>query len=206
VFSYNNTVVATDTFTIRTDTAVLTDHRITGTAPTSCTPPPSKTTFAPTDPSVYQFTRVTGALIGDQVKWEFVQPNGSIYASSNVLTLTGDGDRCFWVSIDIAGQPAASLLGTWQVRVLYNNVPLLPTPDTFTIAQATCPGVNGINPSIGVPGSSVTITGTNFTGVTAVKFGGRGQCQLHDRQCHDHHGRGTERRSHGPTDPQQAEL
>src|SRR6185503_6892171 len=81
-----------------------------------------------------------------------------------------DGGRCFWVSIGIAGQPAASLLGTWQVRVIYNDVPLLPTPDTFTIAQTACPTVSNVSPSSGAIGSSLTITGTNFTGVTSVRF------------------------------------
>jgi hypothetical protein len=33
-----------------------------------------------------------------------------------------------------------------------------------------CPGVSSISPAVGHPGASVTITGANFTGVTAVKF------------------------------------
>ncbi len=46
---------------------------------------------------------------------------------------------------------------------------------TFTITQsggggANCPTVSGVNPSSGQIGSTVTITGANFTGVTAVRF------------------------------------
>jgi len=42
---------------------------------------------------------------------------------------------------------------------------------SLTINPAlACPTVNNINPTSGVVGASVTITGTNFTGVTAVKF------------------------------------
>jgi uncharacterized protein (TIGR03437 family) len=46
---------------------------------------------------------------------------------------------------------------------------------TFTVTQAGtngagCPTVASINPANGAPGSALTITGANFTGVTAVKF------------------------------------
>ncbi|MEP7274400.1 MAG: choice-of-anchor D domain-containing protein, partial [Acidobacteriota bacterium] len=169
-FTYNGALLATDTFTIRSGPAVLTDHRVTGTAPLDCTPPQIKTTFAPTDARVYQWTLVSGALAGDQVRWEFIQPNGSVYLTSATLSLSGGGNRCFWVGIDIAGTVAATLPGNWQVRVIYNDLPLLPTPDTFTITQQTCPTLGNVSPTSGVVGSSTTITGTNFTGVTAVRF------------------------------------
>lgn len=168
---YNGVVVATDAFSIRSDNVILSDHRLTGTEPTSCTPPAIKTTYLSTDPRVYQWTLVSAAVAGDTVRWEFVQPNGSVYATSSTLTLSTGGNNCFWVGLDIAGQPAASLVGTWQVRVIYNNVPLLPTPDTFTISnQVSCPTVSSLNPVSAPVGSGVTITGTNFTGVTSVKF------------------------------------
>ncbi len=38
------------------------------------------------------------------------------------------------------------------------------------VTQPNCPTISGVNPSSGAVGSTVTITGTNFTGVTAVKF------------------------------------
>jgi len=43
----------------------------------------------------------------------------------------------------------------------------------FTVASASMPSVTAVNPSSGstAGGTSVTITGTNFTGATAVKFG-----------------------------------
>ena len=153
--TYNGTLLTSDTFTIRNDTVVLTDHRITGSTPdNNCTAPPSKTSFAPTDARVYQWTSVSDSRNGDRVRWEFVQPNGSVYATSSTLTLNGDGSRCFWVSIDIAGQPAATLLGTWRVRLYYNDLPLLPTPDTFTIG-ATIQG----------PAIDVAPTSLNFGNV-----------------------------------------
>lgn len=36
--------------------------------------------------------------------------------------------------------------------------------------QPGCPSVSGINPASGITGATLTITGTNFTGVNAVKF------------------------------------
>jgi subtilisin-like proprotein convertase family protein len=41
---------------------------------------------------------------------------------------------------------------------------------TIGAAAAACPTVTGVNPTTGVVGAAVTITGTNFTGVTGVKF------------------------------------
>ena len=42
---------------------------------------------------------------------------------------------------------------------------------TFTVTTTTqCPTVSGFSPTSGAVGSTVTITGTNFTGVTAVRF------------------------------------
>jgi hypothetical protein len=172
---YNGALLTTDSFTISnsSSTVTLTDHRITGAEPpNNCVAPTVKTTYSPTDDRVYQWTLVNNAQIGDTVRWQFVQPDGTVYTTSSPLTLTGGGARCFWVSILIAGQPAASLFGTWQVRVIYNDLLLLPTPDTFTISntQNTCPTVNNISPSSGASGSTVTINGTNFTGVNSVKF------------------------------------
>jgi uncharacterized protein (TIGR03437 family) len=41
---------------------------------------------------------------------------------------------------------------------------------TLTPGSAACPTISALNPNSGQVGSSVTITGTNFTGVSAVKF------------------------------------
>lgn len=172
---YNGAMLTSDTFTISSTTldVIVTDHRTTGTAPADgCATPPLKTTFAPTDERVYQWTLVSNAEAGDRVRWQFIQPDGAVYATSNDLTLSQSGGICFWVSIGIAGQQAAQLPGIWQVRVFYNDLLLLPVPDTFTISseQNNCPTASNLNPSSGAISSAVTITGTGFTGVTAVKF------------------------------------
>ncbi|HZS03458.1 MAG TPA: IPT/TIG domain-containing protein [Blastocatellia bacterium] len=64
--------------------------------------------------------------------------------------------------------------GTYFVRVSH----FLPTgTGTYHLMVAitgqvpsNCPAVTSINPTTGAVGSSVTVTGTNFTGVTAVRF------------------------------------
>jgi hypothetical protein len=44
---------------------------------------------------------------------------------------------------------------------------------TYT-GSAIVPNVSGFSPSVGGPGTSVTITGSNFSGATAVQFNGTG--------------------------------
>ena len=71
----------------------------------------------------------------------------------------------------------------------YTTCPRLPSP---SVSPASGPAAGG---------TSVTITGTNFTGATAVKFGPQPGDQLHGRQRHSDHrhrarGRGPGRR-HG---------
>ena len=44
--------------------------------------------------------------------------------------------------------------------------------NTITMAVTSAPGVSSFSPTSGIIGSSVVITGTNFTGATSVKFNG----------------------------------
>lgn len=174
---YNNALQFTENFTIGVSGAItITDRRMTGNTPANdCTPPPVKTNFAPTDPVAYLWASATGANAGDIARWEFVQPNGSVYSQSQ-LTLAVSGSVCFWGGINIAGQPAASLPGSWQARLFYNGALML--TENFTIGVNICPTIASINPTSGPAGSTVTINGTNFTGVTAVKFGGNAAAQF----------------------------
>ncbi len=148
----------------------LVDHLTTAgpISTTSCSLPPPKANFASTEARVYHWFYVLNPQVGDLMRWEFVQPNGTIYNTSS-RTNNFNGDTCAWAWIDIAGQPAASLHGAWQVRAYWNDALL--TTDSFNIlAVNNCPTVSGINPTSGAVGSTVTITGANFTGVTAVRF------------------------------------
>jgi uncharacterized protein (TIGR03437 family) len=119
-------------------TVTLQDHRMTGGPfPSDCTPPPAKTSFAPTDETAYHWVFVSGARSTDSARWEFYQPNGSLYAQTQPLMVNYNGEVCFWGGIYIAGQNAASLPGTWQVRAYYNDVLLV--TNTFTISGNSTP-------------------------------------------------------------------
>ncbi len=130
--------VAGQTFTVTqagSTAFILNDHRtFAGPFDNTCTAPTTKSIFLPTDQAVYQWTLVSGAKATDVVRWDWIQPDGSVYTSSAPLTLGIDGRACFSHSINIAGQRAASLPGVWLVRVYYNNTLLI--TDTFGIANS----------------------------------------------------------------------
>jgi len=106
-----------------------------GPIPDQCAPPAAKTAFLTTDPQVYQWTLVSGARIGDQVRWEFSPVNGS-FVQTQQYTMAFNGNVCFWGGINIAGTRAASLPGNWQARLLYNGALLLTENFTITAGAA----------------------------------------------------------------------
>jgi hypothetical protein len=123
-------ITTTTSFTVN-------DHRVTGdqlgpNAP--CNPPPTlKSTFVPTDAVVFQWTSVSGFQNEAVLRWEWIQPNGSIYENHPKQPANNpNSDVCFNDAITIAGTPAASLPGNWQVRVFYNGS--LIATDNFTIS------------------------------------------------------------------------
>jgi len=133
-----------------------------------CQAPVPKFNFATTDARVYQWFYVINPQVGDQVRWLWIKPDGSNYFMET-HTNNFTGDACFTVWRDIAGTEMASSPGQWRVDTYYNNNLLV--SDYFNIVSPNnCPTITGITPTIGAVGSSVTITGTNFTGVTAVRF------------------------------------
>jgi hypothetical protein len=69
--------------------------------------------------------------------------------------------------------PTGAPKGTGPVVVSVNGV-LAPTNNGvyFTVIGPSDPYVDGFSPGAGNPGTSVTITGTHFIGVTAIKFNG----------------------------------
>ncbi|MBK9313320.1 MAG: hypothetical protein IPM55_03565 [Acidobacteria bacterium] len=161
------------TFTVNqtgTGTAwVLANHMTTaGPIPGGCVPPVPKSNFASTEITVYQWLDILNMPAGDQIKWEFVQPNGTVY-STYVGVNDVTGNTCWWYGIDIAGKTAAGLTGKWQVRVYYNNV-LLVTEAFNLFPINTCPSITGISPTTGGVESTVTITGPNLNGADSVKF------------------------------------
>lgn len=133
-----------------------------------CQAPIARSNFSTGEARVYHWLYFINPKVGDTIRWIFIQPNGGTYFTYNSTVQYSDYD-CQWAWIDIAGFEAASLPGQWRVDLYYNNSLLI--SDRFNLFSLnTCPTITGISPAIGAVGSSVTITGTNFTGVTSVKF------------------------------------
>ena len=72
----------------------------------------------------------------------------------------------------------AALHGTWAFRAGDNTAPapwmIATTPVPAPPPSPSPPSISSFSPSSGAPGTSVTITGANFSGATAVTFGGAG--------------------------------
>lgn len=164
-------VQTSSAFTVTTSSvAELIDHAITGgPIPGSCVAPAAKSNFAPTDERAYQWSSFVNVKVGDVVRWEFVQPSGTVYDTQQRAS-EYSGASCFWAWITIAGQQAANLPGDWQVRVFYNGTQILTERYRILTSSSGCPTVTASNAAAGAIGSTVTLTGTNFTGITAVKF------------------------------------
>ena len=90
----------------------------------------------------------------------------------------------------LAGTPAAGTAGTYAMTITAANG-VDPTQSfTLTVAAAV-PTVMGLSPTSGpaAGGTSVTITGTGFTGVTAVDFGTTAATGFTVVNAHHDHGR-----------------
>src|SRR5262249_42289067 len=88
-----------------------------------------------TDALAFQWTFVSGFQSGAVIRWEWVQPNGSIYRQFQAPVNNTSSNVCFWDAIAIAGTNAASLPGNWQVPVFYNGS--LSVTDNSTITGGT---------------------------------------------------------------------
>lgn len=93
--------------------------------------------------------------------WTAMSNHSWIMASSG-----GSGSGSGTVNYSVTSNGATARTGTITVAGL-----------RFTITQsgtngAACPVITGINPSSGAPDGIILITGTNFTGVTGVRFAG----------------------------------
>jgi hypothetical protein len=140
--------------------------------------------YSVSDASMYPALRYSGRLAGDPLN-QLTQGEGTIVqgggfqcctfsdGSTNhrwgdYSAMTIDPDGCtFWYTNEYYDAHPTTLAGDdWLTRIASFQL-----PGCSSSTQAA-PTVSGFSPASGAVGSSVTVTGTGFTGATSVKFNG----------------------------------
>ncbi len=106
----------------------------------SCNPAPNVSTFLTTEATIWLYVSVSHAAGGDQLRVEWVRPDGQVYETSQYTPLPHEGDWCFDDYIAVAGRSAAQYPGLWTIRGFWNGVGLFTI--NFTLST---PGVSGSN-------------------------------------------------------------
>jgi len=139
--------------------------------------------YSVSDSTMYPSIRYAGRLASDpantlgQGETSLIEGTGfqcCVFSDGTTNTRWGDysamsidPDGCtFWYTNEYyANQPTALAQDNWQTRI-----------GSFKFgscgAPAPAPAITAFSPSSGSPGTSVTITGTAFTGATSVSFNG----------------------------------
>ena len=116
---------------------------------------PTITSFAPTTGPAGTSVVITGTSLTGATAVNF-NGSGAAYAvnsSTRITATVPPGATTGTITVTTPGGTAASA-------------------STFTVIPA--PAITGFNPTSGVVGTSVVISGTNFTGATSVRFNGSG--------------------------------
>lgn len=124
----------------------------TGAAAGSC---PGIPTFAPSSGAVGTSVTISGV---------FVTP--PIYVRFNTTLAIPSSSTAAAVTVTV---PAGATTG--PVRV-YTTAGAASSATSFTVSTVTVPTISSFSPANGPVGTSVVITGTGFTGATAVRFNG----------------------------------
>ena len=128
---------------------------------TSCTAPPATATFSATDTAVYVYFDVSGVNAGDTFTVAFYGPSGQLYTgsggTSTFAQATSAGEWCYSAApLLIAGNPAATMPGTWTVAIFYNqNYSAAFATGTFAITSSGSTGGPAVAASSD-PGSVTT--------------------------------------------------
>ena len=129
----------------------------------SCNPSPQVTSFLSTDATAWLYVSVKSAAAGDVLKVEWVRPNGQVQQTSQLNPLAQAGNYCYDVHLDIAGTSAATALGTWTVRGLWNGSSLFTV--TFTLVNPACTySISPASLAFGASGGSGTVSVTAGAG------------------------------------------
>src|ERR1017187_8297485 len=92
----------------------------TGPIPDGCQVPSTATQFTSDTTQIYAWVQFSGASIGDQVTWNWYDPN-QVLRFNTATTITFNGDGCAWSWISVSGTSSAAAVGTWNVDYLYNG-------------------------------------------------------------------------------------
>lgn len=99
-----------------------------------------------------------------------ISGKGFVGGSITGITFNGTAASGWTVNSDSSltvTVPAGATSGTVQVNSDHGS-----DTATWTLSAAAAPSITSFTPTSGPPGTSVTITGANFTGATSVKFNG----------------------------------
>lgn len=120
--------------------------------PPAPTPAPTLTSLSPSSGGVGTTVTLTGTNLtgATSVTFNQVSATFTVASATQITTTVPSGATSGYLSVTTPGGTVGS-------------------PSTFTVT--TAPTVTGFSPANGVSGTVVTVDGTGFTGVTAVKFG-----------------------------------
>ncbi|MBI4911359.1 MAG: IPT/TIG domain-containing protein [Acidobacteria bacterium] len=99
------------------------------------------------------FTATVAGLTPNTVTWAVLEPSGGSVSPSGLYT-------------------APNTPGTYHVSATSTADSTIRATATVIVLSAPAPTLTGFSPTSGPVGAGVTITGTNFTGVTGVAFNG----------------------------------
>jgi IPT/TIG domain len=139
--------------------------------------------YSVSDASMYPAIRYSGRLAGDalntltQSEQTIVQGLGfqcctfsdgstnTRWGDYSAMTIDPDGCTFWYTGEYYDAHPTTKLEDNWQTRIASFQLP------GCSGVQAA-PTVSGFSPTSGPPGTSVTVTGTGFTGASSVTFNG----------------------------------
>ena len=140
-------------------------------APLACGGGGGSTAPAPPPPVVVAPT-LTGFSPASGVVGSAVTLTGTAFTGTTKVTFGGVTATAYSVQSDTqvkATVPAGALTGPIGLSTAGGTAT---SATAFTVSPSPAPALTGFSPLVGPVGTAVTLTGTGFTGATAVTFGG----------------------------------
>ena len=134
----------------------------------SCSPGPPTTLFRPDDRQAFLWFVARAVHAGDRIAVEWVAPDGSVAQSVPYEDLPAAGALCFTTPLPIAGFPAASLAGSWKVRILVNDAIVRSLPFHIASLPDSGPRVTRVTARQAGEKTEIAIDGAGFTASSAL--------------------------------------